>query len=149
MLLVEVYDSTTTEESCIGTDSTWRGTRDTWWKGVNLRWRTKRMSWRKELDRERTVVRWLLRRDSVGGEINNIMPYGLCCAIGSQRENIIRYRKYLVLSLRGLFLRRIKKQRNYDRRGRRWYFYLALTLKYVYRDNSLNLGRVCVEMLGE
>ena len=39
----------------------------------------------------------------------NIMPYGLCCAIGSERENIIPYRKYLVLSLRGLFLRRRKK----------------------------------------
>ena len=43
MLVVEGGDdATTADESCDGTESTWRGTRDTWWKGVNLRWRTNR-----------------------------------------------------------------------------------------------------------
>ena len=78
------------------------------------------------------------------------MPYGLCCAIRSQREDIIRYRKYLVLSLRGLFLRRRRKKKQTMIDGDEDdILYLALTLKYVYVDNALIWGRVCVEMLGE
>ena len=41
----------------------------------------------------------ILRRDW----IKNIIPYDLCCATGSQSENIIGHRKYLALSLRGRF----------------------------------------------
>ena len=74
------------------------------------------------------------------------MPYSMCCV---QRENTIGYKKYLILNLHDFFSKEGEKNKLLSPGTKVILFSKALTPKYVYQDNRLLSGKLCVEILGE